>query len=219
MKTRISSLLLLGCLSLWGYGSGRISRPPTAAPQAQAAPPPPAPVQVKPSSARELVIFEAAKEIGVVELTGNNDGKQVEAYLASVGLAKGNPYCAAFIYYVGNRALGKANPYPRSGWSPDQVDNPTWTASSGGQEPRAGDVGGIYFPDKGRIAHCFFVAGPQGNNGKWYAPKGFVRTIEANTSPTAEFGSAADRDAGANGCVCSKLRPMKSIRQVWSPRI
>lgn len=33
----------------------------------------------------------------VQEATGNNDGPEVEAYLRSVGLSKGNPWCAAFV--------------------------------------------------------------------------------------------------------------------------
>lgn len=36
-------------------------------------------------------------QIGVRELTGNNDGKEVEKYLSSVGLGKGYAWCAAFV--------------------------------------------------------------------------------------------------------------------------
>lgn len=39
------------------------------------------------------------KQVGVREATGNNDGEMVEAYLASVGLKSGNPYCAAGQYW------------------------------------------------------------------------------------------------------------------------
>lgn len=38
-------------------------------------------------------------QLGVRELTGNNDGIEVEAYLRSVGLKKGNPYCQAGQYW------------------------------------------------------------------------------------------------------------------------
>ena len=41
----------------------------------------------------------AKSQIGVKEATGHNDGKQVELYLASVNLTKGNPYCAAGQYW------------------------------------------------------------------------------------------------------------------------
>lgn len=47
------------------------------------------------SKSREI----AKKQVGVKEKTNNNDGKEVEAYLKSVGLPKGFPYCAAGQYY------------------------------------------------------------------------------------------------------------------------
>jgi hypothetical protein len=60
----------------------------------------------------------------------------------------------------------------------------------------AGDVFGLYFPLKGRIAHVGFVQGKKGN---------FLTTIEANTSPDAVMGSAADRDGQG---VYSRRRPI-----------
>lgn len=44
---------------------------------------------------REICI----SQIGIKEATGHNDGERVESYLASVGLSKGFPYCAAGQYY------------------------------------------------------------------------------------------------------------------------
>lgn len=38
-------------------------------------------------------------QVGVKEITGRNDGFKVEQYLNSVGLSKGNPYCAAGQYW------------------------------------------------------------------------------------------------------------------------
>lgn len=38
-------------------------------------------------------------QVGVRERTGRNDGIKVEQYLNSVGLSKGNPYCAAGQYW------------------------------------------------------------------------------------------------------------------------
>ncbi len=54
------------------------------------------------------------KQVGVVEKTGNNDGIQVEKYLASVGLKKGNPYCNAGQYYCFAEVTPKP-PMVRSG--------------------------------------------------------------------------------------------------------
>jgi len=43
-------------------------------------------------------------QIGVTEETGKNDGVIVESYLASIGLSKGNPYCAAGQYFCFSQA-------------------------------------------------------------------------------------------------------------------
>ncbi len=163
---------------------------------------------------RERVIAYAAEQIGVTEATGNNDGPRVEAYLKSVGLSKGNPYCAAGIYWTGQQALGSDNPYPKSGWSPDFVTPPTWTFSKGGAWPQPGDAGGIHFPKKGRIAHTFLIAGSDQSplGWKWRCSKGYFRTIEWNTSRDAASGSARDRDGGG---VASKLRPVSTV---WGSR-
>jgi uncharacterized protein (TIGR02594 family) len=39
----------------------------------------------------------AKTQLGISELTGNNDGTDVEKYLKSVGLGKGQPWCGAFV--------------------------------------------------------------------------------------------------------------------------
>ena len=46
-------------------------------------------------NSREICI----SQVGIKEATGHNDGERVESYLASVGLSKGNPYCAAGQYW------------------------------------------------------------------------------------------------------------------------
>lgn len=203
---------LLFCLALWSFNisglcSGMLRPPPPVENAARSKL-----TVAKPQTEREAIIATAAAEIGVTEATGKNDGKQVEAYLASVGLKRGNPYCAAWVYWVGQKSLGERNPFPRSGWSPDFVTPPSWTQGHG-HLPRAGDTGGIYFPDKGRIAHTFLIAGTERDQGKWMAPRGYLRTIEANTSNSAASGSAADRDGEG---VHSKLRPLSTIRQTKS---
>lgn len=59
--------------------------------------------------------YEVLKQqVGVVEKTGKNDGIQVEKYLASVGLKKGNPYCNAGQYYCFAEVTPKP-PMVRSG--------------------------------------------------------------------------------------------------------
>ncbi|WP_235833110.1 CHAP domain-containing protein [Arcticibacter tournemirensis] len=98
-------------------------------------------------------------ELGIREATGRNDGNRVEAYLKYVGLKKGNPWCAAFVCYC----LGKAGiPNPRSGYCPSMfpAGKVIWTRElkvESSHNPSPGDVFGLYFPEKGRIAHVGFV--------------------------------------------------------------
>lgn len=63
----------------------------------------------------------AIQQIGIKEKTGKNDGPEVEAYLKSIGLPKGNPYCVAGHYWSFIQACEQlklpvsAIPIPKSG--------------------------------------------------------------------------------------------------------
>jgi len=155
---------------------------------------------------REDVMAVARSLIGTIEKTGRNDGPIIEAILASTGNRRGDPYCAAFVYYCGREA-GHPRLYPRSAWSPDQVKNPTWTRANGGREPQASDAFGIYFPKKGRVAHTGLIES---------ASKSVFVTVEANTSPEAAAGSATDRDGGG---IWRKRRLRSQVHSVrsWAP--
>mgnify|MGYP000379049915 CR=1 FL=1 len=155
-------------------------------------------------SPRESVMAVAASQIGTQEATGHNDGPVVK-YLTSVGLAKGDPYCAAFVYWCGREALGAGNPFPRSGWSPDMVNRPDWLRGKG-RLPEPGDTFGIYFASKGRVAHTGLVAAVGRNS---------LTTIEANTSPQPASGEA---DRNGDG-VWRKIRPLSTIHSTkrWLP--
>jgi len=149
-----------------------------AMPQATTTPAP----EPEPSD-RERVLAVASGEVGVREKTGRNDG-EVDKYLRAVDLGGSRaPYCAAFVYWIGEEALGSENPYPKSAWSPDFV--------RGGQRvtadtrPRGGEAFGIWFKNKGRIAHTGIVERRSGD---------YLITIEGNTSSAASVGSAADRE-------------------------
>lgn len=107
----------------------------------------------------------AAKQVGVREKTGHNDGPMVERYLAYVRLQKGEPWCAAFISWVfGQAGYDK----PKSGWSPDLLP-----ASRRIPAPRPGAVLGIYFPQLKRVAHVGLVIGSRHD---------WVDSIEGNTN-------------------------------------
>ncbi|RZL07816.1 MAG: hypothetical protein EOO89_22515 [Pedobacter sp.] len=97
---------------------------------------------LKPTSYRRLVEL-AQGELWVSEETGDNDDERVEGYMASVGLEKGQPWCAAFISFIFKQAEYSA---PLNGWSPSlfPVRRLVKAASPG-------NVYGIYFPAMKRI--------------------------------------------------------------------
>lgn len=145
---------------------------------------------------RNLLVRTAAAELGVRELTGNNDGLRVEAYLASAGLAKGNPWCAAYLSWVFRKA---GFSQPRTGWSPS-----LFPASRLTKRALPGDIIGIYFPDMKRVAHVGLL---ERIDGDWCV------SIEGNTS-----GVGSREGSG----VFRKRRHIRTIYQFadWvSPKV
>ena len=96
------------------------------------------------NSAQQQIISTAKNELGVKEKSGKNDGKEVEAYLAYVGLKKGNPWCAAFVSWIFGE---NGHTAPRTAWSPALFPTARLRHS-----PKPADVLGIYFPSLKRIA-------------------------------------------------------------------
>jgi hypothetical protein len=66
---------------------------------------------------RNKLIEIAESQIGIRELTGNNDGSQVEQYLKSVGLVKGYPWCVAFVVWC-HLQISAEFKIPITAWSP-----------------------------------------------------------------------------------------------------
>lgn len=143
---------------------------------------------------RECVQATYLSQVGIRELTGRNDGREVSAYLQSVGLTEGHAWCAAFVYWCFSQCGVKA---PCSGWSPMWFSDKFTIYRRGVKNlhlvPKPGDVGGIWYKDKQRIAHVFFIHATEGNN--------FV-TIEGNTN------GAGSREG--NG-VYRKIRPANTV--------
>lgn len=137
---------------------------------------------------RKALVNTAVEQVGVREKSGNNDGIMVEAYLATVKLKRGEPWCAAFISWVYQK-----NGYlkPRSGWCPD-----LFPASRLARSALPADVIGIYFPDKKRIAHVGLVVA---QNGSW------ISDIEGNTNV------AGGREGDG---VYKKLRHLKTVHSI-----
>ncbi len=134
----------------------------------------------------EDVIALAAKEVGVRELTGHNDGRRIEEYLTCVGLKKGDPYCAAYVSFIYKLA---GYPVPRTGWSPD-----LFPAKRRVKTAFPADVFGIYIQALGRIGHCGIVEKIRHDQ---------VYTLEANTN-----GSGGREGDG----VYRRIRHLRSIR-------
>lgn len=124
-------------------------------------------------NARDAVKKIYISQIGIRELTGNNDGKAVETYLKYVYLSKGNPWCAAFVCWV----LSQNNiKNPRSGYCPVLFSSSNiiyQRDKKNNLPPLPADIFGIYFTEKSRIAHVGFVE-------SWNAKT--VSTVEGNTN-------------------------------------
>ncbi|WP_316839125.1 peptidoglycan-binding protein [Pedobacter gandavensis] len=131
---------------------------------------------------------EARKQLGVRERTGKNDGQQVELFLAVVGLKKGEPWCAAFISWLFHK-MGRTK--PKSGWSPDLFPKSKLTKAM-----LPGNLIGIYFPDKKRIAHVGMIEKARGS---------WIVAIEGNTN----LKGSREGDG-----VYRKRRHLKSIHQI-----
>lgn len=139
-------------------------------------------------------VIAVAKSYLNVKEEGNNRSKDIDTWNRFTKVPLGSPYCASYISYV-NHLVGLDAPI--SAWAPDQVRRKNVPFSS----LRSGDVFGIYFQSKKRIAHVGFVDRIRGS---------FLVTVEANTSPDAAAGSNADRDGQG---VYSRRRPVYLMKQ------
>lgn len=147
-----------------------------------------APIDLSAARQREKLVNTARNELGVRELTGNNDGERVEAYLKVVNLKKGQPWCAAFISWI----YAEQNySVPRSGWSPA-----LFPSSRVVRSPLPGNLIGIYFPKLKRIAHVGMIEKLEGN---------WVVSIEGNT----DIQGSAEGDG-----VYRKRRHIKTIHRI-----
>jgi hypothetical protein len=123
---------------------------------------------------------------------------EVETYLLYTGFGKGNPWCAAFVSWCHGQ-VGVGN--PRSAYAPSLFPVANLIYSRSGVNRRQaipGDVFGIYFDTKKRIAHVGFIDGSKGDN---------YMTVEGNTN------SAGSREGDG---VYRKIRSRKTINKISS---
>ena len=139
----------------------------------------------------------AITQNGIEEVPrGSNGGKDVEAYLRSVGLAKGYAWCMAFVYWCVNKAsmeLGNKNPLVRTGgvlvqWNSCTLRKLPKTSSA----IKPGDIFVMEFG--GGTGHTGFVEKVEGS---------LIHTIEGNTN---EDGSREGYE------VARRVRPLSSFK-------
>lgn len=125
--------------------------------------------------------------------------------LKSCGLKKGNPYCAATVFWIFINTGVKPNvknPAYCPNWFVDQskiVYKKTW--QNRGKEIKKGDVFGMYFKDMGRVSHLGIVITRDVT---------YSKTFEGNTSSKGAVETdeltQEDREAGINGGFFYKKR-------------
>ncbi len=138
---------------------------------------------------RDRLVQHARTYLAVRETTPNRS-PDIDRWNRLSGAPLGSPYCAAFVTAM-HEEMGI--PAVRSAWAPAWFPTAHRVLFSAVE---SGDVFGIFYPLKGRIAHVGLIQSKRGN---------FLLTIEANTSPDAAMGSAADRDGQG---VYGRRRPI-----------
>lgn len=129
----------------------------------------------------------ASTYVGTQELTGQNDGPEVERFLESVGLQAGNPYCAAFISYVLDETPDIDKPTIRSGLASHFITDQSIDSKHVLRGVQKIDPGSIVIWQRGNTiyGHAGFVEEQESTNK--------FATIEANTS-SGVYGNQADGD-------------------------
>jgi hypothetical protein len=152
-------------------------------------------------SLRSNIIRIADSQIGVKEATGNNDGLQVEAYLKSCGLKKGNPWCVSYIFWCFQQAgilLKIVNPAFSPNWfQANVVYRKDWRKTDFKCKPA--QVAGFFIASKGRIGHGELIKYEDRNN--YYTDGG-------NTN-----GAGSDEGDG----VYPKIRQKQTIYIISDP--
>lgn len=137
-----------------------------------------------------LIAAHYADTIKVREATGHNDGLYVERFLRTVGLHKGYPWCAAFVYACYREAGVATASLPIGGAAVrNWVKSPLVHKVPG---PVRGDLG--YWLNPNGTGHIFFCVRTEG---------AYVHTIEGNTDG---LGSRE-----GNGCF-RRLRPINKVK-------
>jgi len=132
------------------------------------------PVVIEVKSMRDCLEEIYTSQIGVREV-GNNAGPDVEKYLKSAGVPKGSAWCASYVYWTYQKC--DSNFVINSpAWVPSWFPKSKLIFSLGKinkRSPQKGDLIGIYFPEKGRLAHIGIFDSES---------EDFIISVEGNTN-------------------------------------
>ena len=120
-----------------------------------------------------LTLLRVALSQAHVRESGSNRGEAVEAYLKCTGNPPGDPWCMAFVSWVGVTVLGAQWPLKITAGCQDAYVSAV-ARHLVVDKPKAGDVFLRWYDSKGRYAHAGFVAS--------VSEDGTFETIEGNTS-------------------------------------
>lgn len=137
------------------------------------------------------------QEIGVRE-NGHNAGDRVEMYLNAAGAVKGSAWCAAFVAWCHARCgfSFPASPAWSPSWFPQSKVIYCRTAGDNILNAQPGDVFGLFYKSKGRIAHVGFIDS---------VTIDWIYTVEGNTN------EAGSREGDG---VYRKRRPAKTVYKI-----
>lgn len=145
---------------------------------------------------RSCVVHAYESQIGVKELTGRNDGVQVQSYLKSTGLKGNYAWCAAFVNWCLRQCGVKTINDARAGkWF--RLDKTIYERGKTNMStPQPGDLCGFIWTGK-QIQHIGFVH-------KW--GENAIVTVEGNT--TGEGNGISSREGDG---VWRKRRLKRSV--------
>lgn len=130
-------------------------------------------------------------QVGVKEATGRNDGPRVKAYLASVRLTEGNPWCLAVQYWAfANASTGVKPPLLQTGLCSAAFND---AFRRGTLAPYIAEVGDLMFWKflTSASGHVERIDSTRGLRGGW------VITIGGNTSPEPPKSAHASLNSSA----------------------
>ena len=121
----------------------------------------------------QAVVDTLKRYIGLTEATGNNDGYHIQKFTRVSCDAEKVMWCAGFIGYgltVNGYDIPELGCWAAAYFPDDRV---TWRQGTENHNFKAGDMFGVYFASKNRVAHCGTILEDYGD---------WILTLEGNTN-------------------------------------